>query len=293
MLKILISTVIFSSLLQANAQSMNNDFGRSDSKAENLSPIEFRNRFELTGRVFVTDSGGKLLYQGNEARMWKFGISGDLVSNWSYQEQGIKDIAIKHTWTISDNGKLTAHIQQYESMRRKENSREVETGKLIREEKIEIKDFAPVNWIAHTDAQKRVIVRLVPELGDKTDYIQIDTLPMTLNNPVVFDSKGRLWAQGRSLEGRFLSMKTHLGQFAVSYVPFKGAKEIGFVRGSEMIINADKDLKLHIRSEMPILTASKPAKIYGFVDQSKRSERVNSVNSSSSSKEKEFLENIE
>lgn len=276
-----------------NAQSMNNDFGRSDSNEEVLSASDLRSRFELVGRVYVTDAKGQLMYQGNEARMWKFGSTGDLVSNWSYQAPGIKDIAIKHTWTFGSDGKMIAHIQQFESMKRKEKSREVETGKLIREEKIEVKDFAPINWIAHTDSKQRVVVRFSPELGDKTDYIEIDTLPMTINNPVVFDSKGRLWAQGRSLEGRYISMKTHMGQFSVSYVPFKGSKEIGYVKGSEMVINADKELKLYIRSDSPILTTSKPAKIFGLVDQSKKSERVNSVYSSSSSKEKEFLENIE
>lgn len=293
MVKMLLVIIVILGIQQAHAQSLNNDFGRSDSKEEVLSAKELRSRFELSGKVYVTDSKGQLLYQGNEERMWKFGSTGDLVSNWSYQAPNIKDIAIKHTWTISDDGKLTAHVQQFESMKRKEKSREVETGKLVREEKIEIKDFAPINWVVHSDSKQRVVVRLSPELGEKTDFIQIDTLPMTINNPVVFDSKGRMWAQSRSLEGRYISMKTHLGQFLVSYVPFKGAKEIGFVKGSEMTINADKELKLYVRSDLPILTTSKPAKIYGIVDQSKKSERVNSVYSSSSSKEKEFLENIE
>jgi hypothetical protein len=293
MIKVLLMMLVTLGIQQGNAQSMSNDFSRSDSKEEVLSAKELRSRFELSGKVFVTDSKGQLMYQGNEGRMWKFGSIGDLVSNWSYQAPNIKDIAIKHIWTISEDGKLTAHIQQFESMKRKEKSREVETGKLIREEKIEVKDFAPINWVAHSDLKQRVVVRLTPELGEKTDFIQIDTLPMTINNPVVFDSKGRLWAQGRSLEGRYISMKTHLGQFSVSYVPFKGAKEIGFVKGSEMTINADKELKLFVRSDLPILTTSKPAKIYGVVDQSKKSERVNSVYSSSSSKEKEFLENID
>lgn len=293
MLKIIVSTLLFIGIQNANAQSTSNDFGRSDSKEEALTAKDIRTQFELGGKIFVTDGKGKLLYQGNEVRMWKFGTTGDLVSNWSFQSPGIKDVAIKHTWTLSDDGKLIAHIQQFDSMKRKGKGREVETGKLIREEKIEVKDFAPINWVAYADQKERVIVRLTPDLGDKADFIQIDTLPMTLNNPVVFDSKGRLWAQGRDLEGRYLAMKTHLGQFAISYVPFKGAKEIGYVRGSEMTINAGKDLKLFVRSEAPILTTSKPAKIYGFVNEGKKSERVNSVYSSASSGEKEFLENIE
>lgn len=292
MKKIIISFIILNALI-TNAQSMNNDFGRSDAKGEHISAQDLRSRFELYGKVYVTDAKGKLLFQGNEERMWKFGKSGDLVSNWSYQEPNIKDIAIRHTWTILDDGTIMAHIQQFESMKRKEQSREVETGKLIREEKIEVKDFAPINWIVRADSKSRVVVRLLPELGEKADYIQIESLPVSLNNPVVFDSKGRLWAQHDGLEGRYISMKTHLGQFAISYFPFKGAKEVGFVNGSEVTINMNGDHKLYIRSDKPILTTNKPAKIYGIVDESKKSERTNSIYASSSSKEKEFLENLD
>lgn len=79
----------------------------------------------------------------------------------------------------------------------------------------------------------------------------------------------------------------------MSYAPFKGAKEIGFVKGSELTINVSRDLKIFVRSEAPILTTNKPAKIYGFVNKQKKSDRVNSVYSSTSSEEKEFLEHID
>lgn len=162
-----------------------------------MTAKDIPNRFELNGKIFVTDGKGKLLYQGNEVRLLKFGTTGDLVSNWFSQSPVIKDIAIKHTMTLSDDGKLMTHIQQFDCMKRRGETREIETGKLIREEKIEVKDFAPVSWVAYSDSKERVIVRLTPDLGDKTDFIQIDTLPLTLNNPVVFDSKGRLWGQVR------------------------------------------------------------------------------------------------
>lgn len=293
MLKNIITTLLLIGIQNAYSQSISNDFGRSNTKEELITTKDIRNRFELHGKIFVSDGNGRLLYQGNEVRMWKFGATGDLSSNWSFQSPGIKEIALKHTWTLSDEGILMAHIQQFESMKRKNNSREVETGKLIREEKIEIKDFTPINWLAYSDSKRRVIVRLTPDLGDKTDFIQIDTLPMTLNKPVVFDSKGRFWAQSRDLEGRYLAMKTHLGQFAISFIPFKGAKEIGFVKGNEITINSGKDFNLFIKSETPILTTTKPAKIYGFVNEEKKSDRVNSVYSSASSGEKEFLEHID
>ena len=278
--------------IKTQAQSKNNDFGVTDSKKSILTSEEIRNQFQLNGKVFITDGNGKLLYQGKELRIWEFGSKGDLVSNWSFKSPGIQAIAMTHTWTIKNDGKIFAHIKQYDSMERGKDRSEVITGKLLREEVIEVKDFQPINWIAFADSNQRVIVRLTPNLIEKSDYIKADAFPISLKNPVAFDSKGQFWAQAPSLEGRYVSMKTHLGQFAISYVPFKNAKEIGFVDGSQMTINVNKNLKLFVRSEAPIITTNRPVRIYGVVDQKKKSERVNSVYSSASSEEKEFTKEL-
>ena len=292
MLKLLVSTLLIIASQNSFAESQSTSFGRTNSNFEVLSQKDLRERFELSGQIYVTDHSGRLLFQAPESRLWKFGSQGDLLSNWSYQAKGLPDIAIKHRWTLSKDGLITAHIQQFESMKRRSNGRDVKTGKLVREETILVKDFAPINWVAHQDNKQHIVVRLSPHLGDKADMMEIQTLPVTLTNPVVFDSQGRLWAQGHDLEGNYLAMKTHMGQFAISYSPFRGAKEIGYVQGNEMTLNVNKNLKLYVRSDSPILATQRPAKLYGFVKQDRKSERVHSVQSSASNKEKDFLKNL-
>ncbi len=286
---ILTAMVLVSATL---VQAQNNDFVRSESKKELLAASDIRRRFELHGEVYVTDSSGKLLYTGNETRLWKFGSKGDLSGNWTFQSPDIEEVALRQTWTIADDGKITAHIEQFDSIKRTVDRTDLILGKKLREEKFQLKDFTPVIWVARETANERVVVRLIPMLEEKADYIEANALPITLADSVVYDNQGRLWSNTRDLEGRYVAMKTHLGLVAFSYVNFKGAQEIGYVQGSEAIINANPNLKITIRSSAPILATNRRAKIYGLVDMSKKSERYNSVISSASSTEKGFLDTL-
>lgn len=274
------------------AESTSNDFGRSDGEKEILSSKDLRSRLEILGEIFLTNAEGKLLLQANESRLWKFGSKGDIISNWSFSSPFFKEVALKQNWKLSEDGKVTITIQQFDSMKRKEGSRDVVTGKLIREKQFELNDFSAISWVAHETKDEKVIVRLTPRLGEKKDLIDVSNFPITLGNPIVYDSKGQLWAQVRTLEGKYLAFKTHLGQVALSYVPFRGAKEIGFVQGSQITINSETNFELYIRSDTQIVSTLLPVKIYGLLNMSKKSEAVTSVLSSSSSKEKDFLEHL-
>ncbi len=282
---------------QTYAQSVHHDMGRSNARSnaqsQSLSPKDLRSRFELVGKIYITDSEGRLLSQGQEERKWRFGPTGDLVSNWSYQEPNTKGLAIRHTWTVSNEGVIKAYLQQFESMKHSDKKQDIPFGKLIREEKIEVKDFAPITWVIPSDSKQQWVVRFSPELSDPVESLKVGELPITLSNLVVFDNRGRLWAQGENLEGRYLAMKTHQGQFAVSYAPFKGASEMGTVQGNVMSLQVANDLKITVKSDRPILTTTYPVKVYGKVDLSKRSDRLNSVRASASWTEKSFLAQIE
>lgn len=285
--------LIFSLGLVANspawADSQNNDFSRSETKTAAMTPAELRERFELLGEIFVTDTDGNLMYQADESRLWKFGKTGDLTSNWSYNNSELPELALRHVWTLSEKGVVEGHIRQFDSMKRKGNASEVETGKLLREDKFALKGFAPVSWEAFSDKKKKVIVRLTPRLADRVDTIQVKELPISLENFVVYDSDGNLWGEVRDLEGKYLGVKTHRGQIAISYFPFKGAREIGTVRGHKITLRGEKGLEVYIRSAQPILSTNRSAKIYGFINTGNRSEESGSIYSSSSGKEDEFL----
>jgi|GEM_PF-2448923 len=287
----LLNFLAFTALSPA-AFSQNNDFSRSDDQIVPLSKEDLRKQIEVTGEIFVTDGSGRLLNQTNESRIWKFGKTGDLDSNWSFESPGHKAVALKHIWSVSKEGKILVHLTQYDQFTRGPKPRQITYGKVIREEKIEVKNFEAISWVAHSSDTQRTVLRLTPRLSEKKDLIDMSDLPISLKDAVVYDSKGKVWTSFGELEGKYLGLRTHAGQLGISYVPFKGAKEIGFVSGNEIEINTEDGGKIILKSGMPILTSQRPAKIFGIVDLSKKTESFNSLLSSSSSKEKEFLENF-
>lgn len=290
--KLSLLTFLAFTALSPTAFSQNNDFVRSDGQIVPLSKEDLRKQIEVTGEIFVTDGTGRLLNQSNESRIWKFGKAGDLDSNWSFESPGHKAVALKHIWTISPEGKILVHLTQYDQFTRGPKPRQITAGKVLREEKIEVKNFEAISWVAHSNDSQRTVLRLTPRLSEKKDLIDMSDLPISLKDAVVYDSKGKVWTSFDELEGKYLGLRTHAGQLGISYVPFKGAKEIGFVSGNEIELSTEDGGKITLKSSVPILASQRPAKIYGFIDLNKKTESLNSLLSSSSSKEKEFLENF-
>ena len=282
-------------LSTSSAHAESNDFGRTDTKLKAMTAQDLRKSFELIGEVFIVDpKNGRLLHPTAETRLWRFGKKNEIVSNFSFQSPDIKPIALAHKWEIKDDGRILGHIKQFESMEPPKGASgkaEVKTGKLIKEQNVEIKDFGPVSWVAQEDGKIRVVVRFLPKLQEAHEPIQADGgMPITLRSPLVFDSKGRLWARGSNIEGKYLAMKTHLGMVALSYLPFKGAKPIGTIQGSQINLDDGSGTEVTIRSEQPILASNRPAAIYGFIDVKRKTAHPGSVGHSSSSGEKEFLD---
>ena len=276
----------------SNAESTSNDFGRSDDVRPALTAKDIRDRLEISGEIFITDANGNLKSQLEESRLWKFGSKGDIESNWSHTSAQSEDIAFRQRWHLNDDGSIEILLQQFESMKRKQNSRDLIIGKLIREEKITLKNFNAITWVAKESRNEKTVILLTPKLAEKPELLEVTGLPVTLTDLVIYDNKGRLWAQAGSLEGTYISIKTHLGQIALSFSPFKGAKEIGTVNGSQITLKGSNDLRIEVRSKAAIFTGTKPAKVYGILDTAKRSEAFNSVYSSASSTESNFLEHL-
>jgi len=288
--------LIFLSLLLVSicqAQSENTSIGRTDRRFEAISAADLRERFVLNEEIFVTDKDGRLLDQSHEQRTWKFGKKGDLVANWSFQSPDIKELALGQTWSIADDGKITAHIQQFSSLKRGQKEGQVILGQLLREEKIEVKDFAPINWLAYADDKQRVTVRLTPHLAEKKELLQIDGLPITLENLLIYDNQGKVWAQGGSVDGRFITLKTHMGWLALSYSKFSGASELGTAANDEIILHPNSSLTIYVRSQNPVLIGKTPAKVYGLIDLNKKSDRTGSLSMSSSNEEKHFVKSMD
>jgi hypothetical protein len=276
----------------ANAQS--NDFSDLTKKMPAITTDFLQRNFELVGEVFVTDANGKLLSPTAETRTWKFSKKREIISNFSFQAVDLKQLAFHHEWTLQADGRITGKIKQYDSMTstpRLHQETEIKYGKLIKEEDVEIKDFNSISWVAIQDGQRRVVVRFLPRLTEDETAIDIDSVPVTLEEPVIYDKKGRVWGSTGSLEGKYVAFTTHIGRVALSFFPFKGAKLIGSARGSQIALKDLDGTEIFIRSKQAITSSGKPLNVYGWVD-AKKTEGPYSVISNSSSKEKSFLEEV-
>lgn len=294
-LSLLISTTALAKeVVAAEENAVSSHFDHQDKKVKVLSAADLRKRFELHGNIYITDKDGNFSAIANESRMWMFGGEGKIIGNWSFKAPGLTEIGLVHEWDISPTGKISYSIKQYDRVTQaKPHSAEVTLGKLLREEKKELKDFSAVSWEAFSDNKQKIIVRFTPEISNEMEFTTIVALPISLENPVLFDNKGQLWAQGsRTSEGRYLGLRTHMGQIAISFSPFKGAKELGFVQGSQITLNLDGEQKVFLRSTKPILSVEKATKIYGIYDKNKKTKQVSSVFSFNSQEESIFQEQL-
>lgn len=292
MKKYTLALLLVSPTTQVWADSVNNSFSTSISNIVDLSAKDLRERFKLKAEVFVTDSNGKLLKQDNVLSYWKFGKTGDLIANWNYSSTDAK-FNVRLIWKLAADATINYEIEQFDSMKRKEGTREVILGKSLKKDKGVLKNFSNIVWVAQELKNKKVILRLTPELDENDSFISMQEFPLSLNNAIIYDNKGQVWGREIDIESRYIGITTHRGRVALSFFPFKGAKEIGIVRGSQIVIEAPKDDKIYIQTNTPILNSKKSAKIYGFVDYKKRTDRIHSVQSSSSGEEKEFLSRLD
>ena len=290
----ILTVVLLAIGFHANAENTYKSFNISDTKRLALTVEDLRSRFELTTQIVVSNGEGRILHLGRESRFSGFDDKGKLSVYEMWRQPEVPDLALKMLWKLADDGQISVHIQQFESMSASSDNENPKIGKLIREQSISVKDFAPIEWLAFSDSQRRVLMRMRPELSDKAqEPIDVEAAALSFDNAVVFDSKGNFWARtDGNLEGRYLALKTHKGQVALSFVPFQGAKEIGVAKGSQVTVNGGPNLKIFLRSSSPVVTGTRPAKVYGIVDLKKTSSRPTSVHAQSGDKEKEFLRDL-
>lgn len=274
------------------AWASSNDFGDIKGK-----PVEVKDLYEhlkIRGEIFVTSAdGSRLLSRVDEYRQWRFGDPGQtILSNWRAEGDGIK-VALRHEWSIDKAGVIKVHVEQFDSMvGHMPNSPDVTYGKKLRDETIVVKDFAPVVWVVSTEGERRVIAKFTLQLENDDQLLDPSTLPISLENALISDSKGRVWAAGLDLRGgKYLSVKTHLGTVALSFFPFPGSKELGFAQGNYINLNGE-GLFVGIRNGMPFVTGRERLRVFGVVNTQRKSEHRGSVYSDSGSDEKDFVRRL-
>lgn len=290
-MKTLIIAILLFSVLANAKDDVSNDFSRSDSEIKPISVDDLSWRFHIAGDVFIVSSDGeKLINVANEKREWKFGGPSDrpMVLNWRFEQKGLPLLALRQKWILESDGRVKVEIQQYESMERGTGA-EVKYGKLIREEKLTLKNFAPIDWPISTGSQK-VVVRLTPGLWQNDDAIDVSSLPISGRNMVIYDRSGRVWGDQVTPDhpSVFFGVTTHEGSMFLSFVPFKGAKLVGDAKGNRIKVKNGKG-GVYLQSETPFLPKDVKANVYGILKPEMRTDRLTSVRTYSSDKEEEFL----
>lgn len=273
---------VFLFLVSLSAFADSNDFGSSD-KGATLTPKDIKERLEVIGEIFISSPDGeRLIYQAGEMRTWRFG--GDLkeiLSNWHYEHpDGSVKVALRHRWTVDDQGKLRVHIEQFDSMpgaapQTFEN--DAKLGKTVRDETITVKDLAPISWIVDTNSERRVTARFTPFLRPGRRFIDAAIIPVAIENGVLTDSKNRVWAQDLAgINHKYVSLKTYLGTVVMSYYPFKGAEEIGHAEGHEIHVK-QHGLALRINSSNPVVLGDGRLRVYGWINPDEKAKRYGSI----------------
>lgn len=277
-----------------HAFAASNDFSKVSESKKTIPVEKLLYQLEIQGEVLVFDKNGhRLLYKLEENRNWRFGDNAPIVGNWSVKSKGLPEIAIRHEWVLSPEGKLTAQIKQYDSMERGKED-QVSFGKLIKESNITIENFATVIWPVLQTDEIRVVAKFeVIAWADKESQ-NIGKLPLNSNRITIYDNKGNLWASridnsdGNNI---YFGAVTHMGSLFISYQPFSGAKEIGFADRGRIRIE-DNGVRLWLESAEPFIPRGIVAKVYGKIDLNRRTERVNAVKTFGSDDEKNFINRI-
>ena len=285
---IFVLMLTMSSISEAK-DNQSNSFSRATDELKQISVSELSWRLHLSGEVFIVSSDGeKLISDANESREWEFNGQSDtpIVSNWSFTQAGLPQMAIRHEWKLEKDGKINVLIQQYDGMER-DNDEKVTLGKLLKEDRFILKDFAPINWVI-PHGNKKIVVRFTPGIWPNDSAIDIKNLPMSFKRAILYDGTGKVWADQFDASATFLAIRTHLGTAYLSFTPFKGAKLIGEAKGFRIKFK-DRGSKFFVQSETAIVPHGAKVNVYGFTDLNKKTPRFQSVHTITSDKEDEFV----
>jgi hypothetical protein len=288
-LMILISTGAIAQESTPN-ENTSNDFGRVRGDLKQLSATDISYRFYLKGEMFIVSADGEqLITVSDETREWEFNgqVDKPLISNWRVTHEGLPTVALHHEWTLQKDGKIAVVLQQYEDIER--NGRDVKMGKLLKEEKFILKDFAPVNYTVAA-GNKKIVIRLSPGVWPDLEVVDVPHLPVSLKNAVMYDRGGRVYADDLNVSGAFMGIVTHQGALYLSFTPFPGAKVIGTAKGPRIKVKAERTII--IQSERDIVPNTSKVNVYGFFRPGTRTERLQSVRTMTGNQQNEFVSRI-
>ena len=155
-----------------------------------------------------------------------------------------------------------------------------------------VKDFSAISWVSPLHKKQRVVVRLIPTLNAGESTKELGQFPITIENGVIYDGAGKLWAINLTADGEFIAMTTVYGGLMVGFQPFPGGKKIGRASGREIRFKEKGGSTIVIKSETPILPGQIAADVYVMVEPKYKSKSVTSQSISSGKDPNEILERM-
>jgi hypothetical protein len=272
--KIIFSFVLFASLLAS---------------AKTLTAQDLRERFEIRADVYILDESGQKLMSGPErTNYWRMNPEkGKIDADWS-SKFTYGNAHINFKCQIEDDSNIKISVTEFD--RENDESNKTTPPVVLENKSFTLKNFEPVVWKIHNIKDKNMIVRFVPALREVATPVSVDSLPVAGTGISVSDNMGYLWAEGLDFNGKYVGMVTHRGTLILSYVPFDGAKEMGFVEGNQLTLNVNKKFQVNLKSATSFLPAGVIAKVFAYYNPDKKSNGFNSIHSYDTNKESRIKE---
>jgi len=184
-----------------------------------------------------------------------------------------------HEWTVLADGSIKVAYEQGEGFDGRGRDAKL-VGSTGRKEAV-VKDLASVSWVSPLHQKQRVVVRLTPSLSESESTKDLGSFPITIENGVIYDGAGKLWAINLTADGEFIAMTTVHGGLMVGFQPFPGGQKIGRAVGREIRFKSKDGSTVVIKSESAILPGQIASDVYVMVEPKYRSKNVASQSISS------------
>lgn len=252
MKKIVLLLMVFASSAQADLSTKMT----SDLFLKNLA---------IQVQSFVTNSdGSRILEVYGSQQTSRFAYLPDkqinVAQTWVTNIEGLPSVYLTYNLVIEDDMSIHVDVAQYESLKPKPSG-------LIRKGSLSIRNFDSVSWVAKVSPDKNITIRFTPSLPTEPEIGQLKYPVMALTDAIGVDNANRLWTVGVGGAGPIIALGSPHGRLFLSFIPFKGSKEIGYGSGDQIEVRLGAKKMIWLRSREAIIGGGVRAKVFGLLQE--------------------------
>lgn len=224
---------------------------------------QVKSRLQLKVESFVTNADGTQILDSGATKSIYY--NKDTVKTGTYKGQ-FKDLQpanLVFKFTIDDNKVLKLDITEYGNMDYDSKSRETKYSDERRRQSFVIKDFGSISWVTKGSADKNIVVRFLPQFSEDEPK-KLTYTPLAFSDAVMTDNAGRVWSEGLGAAGEVSGFITQYGTLYLSFIEFKGSKQMGTAKEEAIILQLNEKLTVRLRSSKPVIGPGYVAKVYGL-----------------------------